>query len=75
MLCALLAWLSSRPCSESSDSEEDHHGETDGENTLTTAGGARAAKKKRKSSSVRGRRAKASRGGEVTEGREPGKEC
>ena len=74
MLCALLARLSSRPGSESSDLEEDHHGETDGENTSTTVGGARAARKKRKTSSVGGRRAKASRVGEATEGREPGKE-
>ena len=76
MLCALLARLSSRPGSESSDSEEDHHGETEGENTSTTVGGARAARKrkKRKTSSVGGRRAKASRVGEATEGREPGKE-
>ena len=74
MLCALLARLSSRPGSESSDLEEDHHGETDGENTSTTVGDARAARKKRKTSSVGGRRAKASCVGEATEGREPGKE-
>ena len=77
VLCALLARLSSRPGSESSDTEEDHHGETEElSNTSTTVGGARAARKrkKRKTSSVGGRRAKASRVGEATEGMEPGKE-